>query len=222
MGSWGPPAPLRRCTCRYAFLYGNMTAAEDALGLITEQGGLNATQVQAVAETERAIALIRRLVGATPGQARFPVDDLGGQISCEPFAGMVGEAEKLMCEQSFDTEATVLMIAAIAACVASIGVFVSLRVPVMDVNVHAMPDRRFNSVRSPTPTTETLMNPAFILAANPVNAGFNMPVGAHTLGAGTTGGPDGDNLRRTSIQMRDTVFQPSLPHPGSPEPSGMY
>ena len=66
------------------------------------------------------------------------------------------------------------------------------------------------------------MNPAFILAANPVNAGFNMPVGAHKLGAGTTGGPDGDNLRRTSIQMRDTVFQPTLPHPGSPEPSGMY
>ena len=62
---------------------------------------------------------------------------------------------------------------------------------------------------------------SFILAASPVHAGFNMPVGAHRLGAGSVGGPDGDNLRRTSIQMRDTVFQPSLPHPDSPEP-GMY
>ena len=211
----------RYSTCRFAFLYGNMTAAENALGLIVAQGGLDATHDEAVSGIEQAFTAIKRLVGATPGQARSPVDDLGGQISCQPFAGMVSAAETLMCESTFDIEATAFMVAAIAACMASVGVFVSLRVPVMDVNVHAMPDRGFQSVSSPLPTTETLMNPAFILAASPVHAGFNMPVGAHRLGAGSVGGPDGDNLRRTSIQMRDTVFQPSLPHPDSPEP-GMY
>lgn len=188
-------------------LHGNLSSAEYSLDLI----GQNTTnfaplELMAISLCNDSISSIRGFIGDIPRYSGIPVYDLGKAISCVPLSNYIKEIEQQMCDNVLNELSTILLLAGISTVLVTVGFLLSLRVPVMDANVHAVPDPTFNSVGQTVGNPLGLMNPGFILSERKVQAGFFAGSSVHNL-KGT--GLDAE-LRPMTRPGSDTLFQPAI------------
>eukprot|EP00040_Diaphanoeca_grandis_P011930 m.61023 g.61023 ORF g.61023 m.61023 type:complete len:515 (+) comp22920_c0_seq2:173-1717(+) len=118
-----------------------------AQNVLLDVSAFNASDVTALNKT---MVTTLNLIGAIPNKGPRVTSDLGGQISCLPLSNHLPKVQEALCDNiQSDAFEIAYYIALAMAVLASISFFVSARMPIMDVNMHAVRDSTFVDIQNP-------------------------------------------------------------------------